>query len=314
MFHFILPIFLATYVTSVTFTPAEQQLYLSSNFTPLLSTPASDEMAITGYMEFPSQKHREFYFHFDSVSIHPGDEKSILVKKAIMQGMAILEELTCVLFTETDNKMSLKIVYGQDESDCHVVSGVNYGPLRMIMGFRCIAPSTIFHELLHVLGFIHEQGRTDRDKYVKIIDHNSQNERKYVKKIFPFSFTSVMLYPSDPKKMVAQPKYRDVFWPKQNDVFLSRRDVIATNILYNCSVFGGEFVVSDEFEKIVDRLGLEPELLSRMNMVEHHIFPIPQTLFIDRSLDVGRRWRADLGVFERSVRLLVGEMKKGPIV
>uniref|UniRef100_A0A0M3J6D7 Metalloendopeptidase n=1 Tax=Anisakis simplex TaxID=6269 RepID=A0A0M3J6D7_ANISI len=37
---------------------------------------------------------------------------------------------------------------------------------------ECIRYSTIIHELMHVIGFIHEHQRADRDAYVKIMWQN----------------------------------------------------------------------------------------------------------------------------------------------
>ena len=36
------------------------------------------------------------------------------------------------------------------------------------IGSRCDTKSIVQHELLHALGFYHEQSRSDRDDYVKI--------------------------------------------------------------------------------------------------------------------------------------------------
>ena len=37
---------------------------------------------------------------------------------------------------------------------------------------KCLKRGTIQHELLHVLGFMHEQNRPDRDDYVHILYKN----------------------------------------------------------------------------------------------------------------------------------------------
>lgn len=302
-------LFLTSYVTShtVTFTPAEKHLYLSSNLTSHISEeglPVDDGVGATGYSLLPSRKSGLIHFHFDTLTIQNDNEKSQIVKKAIQRGMEILEGLSCVRFIESNIESSIKIVYRGDTDitrwECSVSSIV------MNMGFNCITPATIFHELFHVLGFSHEQARTDRGEYLNMISHSMQSFIEGYQNVFPFSFTSLMLYSSNAKTLIAQPKYRDVYWPKAADIFLSRRNVVALNVVYKCS----KFAPSDEFEQIVDHLGSFPNLQSKMNMLDQKIFTIPQTVFIGKSIDWGSRWRQEEKIFELNVRRLVAEMPK----
>jgi hypothetical protein len=43
---------------------------------------------------------------------------------------------------------------------------------NLSLGKGCVRHGIVQHEMLHALGFEHEQGRTDRDKYVKINYNN----------------------------------------------------------------------------------------------------------------------------------------------
>ena len=44
--------------------------------------------------------------------------------------------------------------------------------LQIYLGERCMHKGTVAHELMHALGFDHEQSRPDRDQYIKIFWSN----------------------------------------------------------------------------------------------------------------------------------------------
>jgi len=76
-------------------------------------------------------------------------------------------------------------------------------------GAGCYSTGTIEHEFLHALGVYHQQSRSDRDDYVKIIEENIENYekkkgnfKKYPKAEIdqfdlPYDFGSVMHYGGD---------------------------------------------------------------------------------------------------------------------
>ncbi|XP_057300947.1 zinc metalloproteinase nas-13-like [Hydractinia symbiolongicarpus] len=52
------------------------------------------------------------------------------------------------------------------------IGRTNLGRQELSLGFGCVHADTAIHELLHALGFFHEQSRPDRDQYVTIKQEN----------------------------------------------------------------------------------------------------------------------------------------------
>lgn len=76
----------------------------------------------------------------------------------------------------------------------------------MWVGPGC-GPKEIAHEIMHAVGFIHEQNRADRDSFVEILWGNIQDSAKVNFEVFPsgfmklnglgaFDYESLMLYPA----------------------------------------------------------------------------------------------------------------------
>eukprot|EP00794_Sanderia_malayensis_P020278 gene20278-22264_t len=85
-------------------------------------------------------------------------------------------------------------------------SPVGYGRRvnNIKLGNGCFRHGTIIHEIMHSLGFYHEQSRPDRDSYVRIILNNVPEKRKNNFKKYststiksggsPYDYMSVMHY------------------------------------------------------------------------------------------------------------------------
>ncbi|KAK9531762.1 hypothetical protein VZT92_011168 [Zoarces viviparus] len=110
--------------------------------------------------------------------------------------------------------------------------------------FGCIKRGIIQHELLHSLGFYHEQNRSDRDGYVRI---NWDNLHTYLKLNFekkitnnlntPYDYTSVMHYGrtafgKNGKETITPIPDSSVAIGQRDE--MSKIDILRINRLYSC--------------------------------------------------------------------------------
>jgi hypothetical protein len=99
------------------------------------------------------------------------------------------------------------IVFEEKKGTCKSYVGKVGGLQPIWIGADCSA-TDIAHEILHALGFIHEQNRVDRDSFIEIVWDNIKEEYKYNFEMLPesfmkvsgstgFDFNSLMIYPSN---------------------------------------------------------------------------------------------------------------------
>lgn len=162
----------------------------------------------------------------------------------IRTAMKTLEESTCIKFKHSTNNNYLKFIKG---SGCYSLIGRNPSgrDQPISIGFGCLYKGTIMHEIIHALGFYHEQSRLDRDDYVNIYWTNiipglEYNFIKYNSiNLTPYDYKSLMHY--DNLAFSVDGK-RETIVSKDNTKLIhsafkdmpSKYDIEKINKLYNC--------------------------------------------------------------------------------
>lgn len=140
--------------------------------------------------------------------IHPDLPNSSRVEKAI----SYFNEHTPVRFVPYENQRDA-IVFEPGPENCYSLLGRVGGmqPIKLAEGCHS---QEIMHEIMHAIGFIHEQSRPDRDHFIEILWQNI--EEKYqpqfamvpdllleAERNSPFNYHSIMLY--EPNNFTIRP-------------------------------------------------------------------------------------------------------------
>ncbi len=127
-------------------------------------------------------------------------------KKLIDDAIDEFTQKTTLQFTERENEMdAIRFTMTKDEL-CQSFLG-KQGGLQPIFVTPSCGKGQIIHEIMHALGFVHEQNREDRDLHIQIHwqeiqpGMNTQFQKMPAAVSIPaagyFDFDSIMIYPSD---------------------------------------------------------------------------------------------------------------------
>ncbi|XP_059472510.1 uncharacterized protein LOC132194928 [Neocloeon triangulifer] len=124
-------------------------------------------------------------------------------RRQITKAMNEYHTRTCIRFKKYTGVQRDFVFIGNEKSGCWAAVGRTGGPQYMnLQTPGCVTLlGTVIHELMHVVGFWHEQSRLDRDSHVKILwnnvrDANRHNFNKARSTSFgvPYDYSSVMHY------------------------------------------------------------------------------------------------------------------------
>lgn len=166
---------------------------------------------------------------------------------AIREAITDYHQFTCVKFVpRTTQKNYVKFTQGQGCSS--FVGRTARGEQKVNLHRNCWYKGIVIHELKHALGFFHEQSRSDRDSYVKILYENIEtgrennfdklraNEIQHLGE--PYDYGSIMHYRSKAFSKNGQPTILTLKQGAGDNIGqrskLSDNDIRQINKLYKC--------------------------------------------------------------------------------
>ncbi|XP_063078232.1 meprin A subunit alpha-like [Engraulis encrasicolus] len=176
------------------------------------------------------------------------DELDLNAKGCIMQAFEMYRLKSCVDFKPYEGEKSyIRFI---KQNGCWSMVGNQQTGQELSLGSGCDHKAVIEHELLHAIGFYHEQSRQDRDDYVQIhldqvIDGLGHNFNKYDDSFVTdqntaYDYESVMHYRpfsfnKDPEIPTITTKIPEFYNIIGQYLDFSAMDVLRMNRMYNCS-------------------------------------------------------------------------------
>lgn len=162
-----------------------------------------------------------------------------------------IQSKTCLRFKRLYRRRGNYIDFGNDDG-CSSKVGKRYasvGRQTISLGRGCNHVGIITHELMHAIGFFHEQSRSDRDKYIKVYWENilsgfADQFEKYTWRTIDdlgvsYDFKSIMHYDrraftKDGKPTIEAIGNENMEFGNSKDELLSYKDVLEVKALYDC--------------------------------------------------------------------------------
>ncbi|KAG7214423.1 hypothetical protein INR49_006380 [Caranx melampygus] len=178
------------------------------------------------------------YVPYVIASHYSSRERSI-----IERGLTSFTSVSCIRFVRRTNQRDYLSI--KSDSGCYSYVGRRgYAQTLSLDRRGCLYHNTVQHELLHALGFNHEQCRSDRDQHIRILWENIQSGWEYafdklntLNMNTPYDYNSVMQYHryafsgNNKPTMVPIPNANVEFGTGTE---MSKNDITRLNRLYKC--------------------------------------------------------------------------------
>ncbi|CAL8075753.1 unnamed protein product [Orchesella dallaii] len=160
----------------------EQQMENEGRYFNVSDCGTKDEDTVTGRNGIIGERYRWTYSEGFVVYIDPS--YSTNARKQINAAMDKLRKVVCIpfyLFRRNQRPYGNYVhIRNSGPTTCQAEVGrLGRGGQLMSLGDRCFRQGTIMHEMIHALGFWHEQSRPDRDNYITIYWNNIRQNLRY---------------------------------------------------------------------------------------------------------------------------------------
>ncbi|CAH3037134.1 unnamed protein product, partial [Porites lobata] len=178
------------------------------------------------------------------------------VRPNILAAMKEIHDVSCVRFKDKEAADKHWIQFVR-KNGCSSKVGREYsvpGKQEVSIGIGCNSKGIILHEIMHAIGFWHEQSRTDRDKYLSVQWQNikpgqEKNFNKYPASEVDFAggmydFDSLMHYGNYAFSKNRKPTLVALKNPKLQfgrTLKLSKTDILQLNAMYDCKTRQGSW-------------------------------------------------------------------------
>ncbi|KAH9499528.1 Zinc metalloproteinase dpy-31 [Bulinus truncatus] len=156
----------------------------------------------------------------------------------IIEAVKEWEKFTCLKFVK-DKTRSNRILF-VNGTVCSSLIGMQSSPQSLILAPYCRQKGIVIHEIGHAIGWMHEQSRPDRDKFVQVnVALASTRLQAQYRKIHywedfgvPYDYLSIMHYGGAMGRIVTKdPSYQDKIGQREG---MSFKDIKLANLMYRC--------------------------------------------------------------------------------
>ncbi|XP_053617150.1 hatching enzyme 1.2-like [Plodia interpunctella] len=179
-------------------------------------------------------------------------------RSLIMQAMDDYHRMTCLHFVPRRSQSDYIVLQSKNTGCWSSVGRIGGRQEVNLQSPGCLTKKgTVLHELLHAIGFMHEQSRPERDDYVSVWYNNvkpgSENNFKKADRQntidygVTYDYNSVMHYSeyafSKNRQKTIEPKVGGYKLGQREG--LSRGDIKKVNAMYNCKKTGSQLQAED---------------------------------------------------------------------